>query len=44
MRGRNRFFCASEPNAIMTGPTMVTPKPKGCGAGACCNSSWNMYC
>ncbi len=44
MRGRKRSFCACEPNAIITGPTMVTPKPKGCGAGVCCNSSWKMYC
>ena len=44
MRGRNCFFCASEPAAMMTGPTIVTPKASGCGAGVCCSSSWKMYC
>ncbi len=38
----NRFFCASLPKAMMTGPTMLTPKASGCGAGACCISSWKM--
>ena len=43
MRGRKRFFCASLPNAMITGPTMVTPKPSGGGAGACCSSSRKNY-
>src|SRR5438045_5106223 len=29
---------------MITGPTMLTPKASGCGAGACCISSWKMYC
>ena len=44
MRGRKRRFCASEPKAMITGPTMLTPNGSGEGAGACCISSWKMYC
>jgi len=43
-RGRNFFFCASLPNAAITGPTMLTLNGSGEGAGACCSSSSQMYC
>src|SRR6266446_6591245 len=29
---------------MITGPTMLTPNGSGSGAGACCSSSWKMYC
>ena len=32
--GRNRRFCASLPNAISTGPSMLTSNPCGSGVGA----------
>ena len=45
MRGRKRRFCSSRAEGVDHRPDHVDAERRAAaGAGACCISSWKMYC